>query len=93
MRNKVKKKSFSSLVFMPISTYADGCIAEERFYNGYSIIVWGGANGQTSDGVETYDVRLLNRNNKPVRIQGRAVLRQQSPDDVAGIMEHFQRRR
>jgi len=78
---------------MPLSPYSNGCIAGEGFHNGYSILVWGGIDGQPADGAETYNVRILNRNKKPVRFSGKITLKEQTINEIISVMEHFQRRK
>lgn len=92
MKKKGKFKTFSSLIFTPISNHHNGCIAGTKFDNNYSIIVWGGIDGQPADGANTYNLRMLNSKGYPYRFNGQITLKQQSVDDIISIMEHFQRK-
>ena len=92
MKKQREFKSFGDMVFTPISNHHNGCIAGTKFHNNYSIIVWGGIDGQPADGANTYNVRMINNKGNPYRFNGQITLKQQSIDDIIGIMEHFQRK-
>lgn len=84
------RKTFNSLVFYPISNHMQGCMASCDIGEGPSTVTltcWGGINKQQSDGAETFDVKITDREDKLVR----GVLKQQTGDDITALIDNLWR--
>ena len=84
------QKTFDSLHFFPISNHMEGCTASCEIGEGPSTVtmtVWGGIVNQLSDGVETFDVKLTDKNDKLVR----GILKQQDRFDITALIDHLTR--
>ena len=84
------RKTFNSLVFFPISNHMQGCMASCDIGEGPSTITltcWGGIKNQQSDGVNTFDVKLTDQDDKLVR----GVYKQQTGDEITSLIDKLWR--
>ena len=84
------QQTFDSLNFFPISNHQEGCMASCLIGEGgqtVTLTIWGGINNQVSDGVETYDVKLTDKNDKLVR----GILKQQNRYEITSLIDHLTR--
>lgn len=87
-----KHITFNSLTFYSAGANNRGVRARARMSNGFYIEVYGGFNN-TSDGANTYDARVVNRNGDTCRVPGYPpVLRAAHADDITSIMLQAQTR-
>lgn len=86
-----KLQTFHSLIFHTRGTYSRGCEALARLHAGVYARVSGGVYDSGADGVNTYDVDLIDDQSRALNVRGyRTPLRAVTCDDVTCFMLHVQ---
>jgi len=84
--------TFDTLIFHNVGHDARGCKARSKLNNNLWVEVYGGFKNTISDGVTTFDCRVLNKHGETVRVPGYPnVLRCASRDDITCMLIHCQR--